>query len=314
MTSNSYNGGLVWSSLGYNPIKKMLLAVGLQDRGKSQIATIAKYLAGKGKFSLLRTRQLEDRFELGAYRDSNLLYAADVDSRFLMHQGVVMLKALVGGDPLTGEVKFGLTPVEMRGSFNVCLTTNDRLRIRIGSNPESWRNRLWIIEFCDLGSFRIIADIAEKLWKDEGPGIVAWAIRGAALLLEDHATKGKVELSRDQQKRIDKLIAESMSVREFVRVCIIREPKKDMTTDELFENYSDWCQQEKIVPVLERSFQEEIRIILEEDLQVKRSNSIQRFITIKLKNGKSKVVTTQRRGYSCICLNPVWLNSGPSIP
>lgn len=75
MTSNSYNGGLVWSSLGYNPIKKMLLAVGLQDRGKSQIATIAKYLAGKGKFSLLRTRQLEDRFELGAYRDSNLPYA-----------------------------------------------------------------------------------------------------------------------------------------------------------------------------------------------------------------------------------------------
>jgi phage/plasmid-associated DNA primase len=123
--------------LGCNPIKKILLNTGLPDRGKSQIAQIAKYLAGKGKFSLLRPRLLDDRFELGSLRDATLLYGADVDSRFLMHEGVEILKSLVGGDPMTGEVKYGLKPVDVPGTFNICLTTNERLR----SGSISRRNR-----------------------------------------------------------------------------------------------------------------------------------------------------------------------------
>src|SRR5262249_30985387 len=98
--------------LGANPAKKLLLITGLRDRGKTQAVVIAKYLAGEGKFSLLRTRQLENRFELGNMRDSTLLYGSDVDRKFLMHEGIDMLKSLVGGDPLTGEVKYGLLPTE----------------------------------------------------------------------------------------------------------------------------------------------------------------------------------------------------------
>jgi hypothetical protein len=58
---------------------------------KTQAVVIAKYLAGEGKFSLLRTRQLENRFELGNMRDSTLLYGSDVDRKFLMHEGIDML-------------------------------------------------------------------------------------------------------------------------------------------------------------------------------------------------------------------------------
>jgi len=47
-----------------------------------------------------------------------------------------------------------------------------------------------------------------------------------------------IALSQPQQARVDKLIAESVSVREFVRTCTVQDPAKDITTMELFENYS----------------------------------------------------------------------------
>jgi len=74
--------------------------------------------------------------------------------------------------------------------------------------------------------------------KDEAQGIVAWAVEGATLLLTHLTTKGMIALSQPQQARVDKLIAESVSVREFVRTCTVQDPAKDITTMELFENYS----------------------------------------------------------------------------
>jgi phage/plasmid-associated DNA primase len=297
--------------LGFNPAKKLLINTGLRDRGKSQIVLIAKHLAGKGKFALLRTTELGKRFELGNIRDANLLYGTDVDRKFLMHEGVEMIKSLVGGDPLTGEVKYGLLPVEFRGLFNICLTTNEKLRIRIGHDPESWRNRIWIIEFVDRAPVTMKFDIGEHLWQEEAQGIVTWAIEGAATLLFNLAEKGKIALSQAQQARVDKLIAESVSVWEFVRLCIVQDPAKDMTTSELFENYSEWCESRQIVPILKSTFQEEIRTVLEEELHVRRVNDIERVINVTSPDGSTCPKPTQMRGFARISLSPGWVGSRP---
>jgi phage/plasmid-associated DNA primase len=295
--------------LGANPAKKILLNVGLRDRGKTQLVLIAKHLAGDGKFSLLRSRHLENRFELGIMRDSTLLYGSDVDRKFLMHEGIDMLKSLVGGDPLSGEVKYGLLPTEIRGQFNVCISTNEKLRIRIGHDPESWRNRLWIINFYDRAPFTPVPDFAEKLWQDEAQGIVAWAIQGATLVLSLLAANGKIQLSKDQQARVDKLIAESVSVWEFVRTCLLQNPEKDITTDELFDNYSAWCDTQQIMPLLKSSFLQESRSALEELLHAKLRHDIERLVSVKSPDGSTCLKPTQKRGYAQIGLSPTWASS-----
>jgi len=223
----------------------------------------------------------------------------------LTHEGIEILKSLVGGDPMGGEVKYGLKLVDVPGTFNICLTTNERLRIRIGHDSESWRNRLWNIVWHHLRPIKMIPNFAEVLWEQEGEGIVAWAVRGAALLLSDLKTYGHVKLSQQQQERIDRIIAESVCVREFVRQCVQAQPGSDLSSGELFVQYELWCRCQNIIPIFDKHFFSEVRPILEEELKAKYSTKIQR---------RNKKGITEVRGYLGIMLNPVWVNRPKKSP
>lgn len=126
----------------------------------------------------LRTDLLQERFEIANYIGKTLLSGLDVSSDFLSNRSAPTLKALVGGDQLMAEIKGCAEPQIVQGTFNVLITANSRLRLRIQDDVEAWRRRLVVLTSAASPAERPIPDFGARLLVDEGPGILNWAVDG----------------------------------------------------------------------------------------------------------------------------------------
>src|SRR5690606_19784052 len=123
----------------------------------------------------LRTNMLDNRFELAGYAGRTLLAAKDVRGDFLQHAGAAQLKALTGSDSLEAESKFSNERCRLRGDYGILITANSRLRVRLDGDESAWRRRLLLVEFATPPKTRI-PDFAREILKEEGPGVLNWAI------------------------------------------------------------------------------------------------------------------------------------------
>ena len=71
------------------------------------------------------------RFELFRYLKKTLLVGVDVEADFLSTKGAAVLKGLVGGDWFDAEQKGGTGCFQVQGNFNVVITSNARLKVRL---------------------------------------------------------------------------------------------------------------------------------------------------------------------------------------
>jgi hypothetical protein len=91
------------------------------------------------------------------------------------------------------------------------------------------------------GSFYAARDFGKFLFEQEGPGILAWAIEGAQMVLREMSDYGDITLTSPQEGCVDNLLAESESMELFVREYVARAAGHDLTKDELMEEYAEFC-------------------------------------------------------------------------
>src|SRR6185503_16122510 len=145
------------------------------------------------------------------------LIGVDVDPDFLSTKGAAVIKGLVGGDYFDAEQKFGTGSFRLQGNFNVLITSNARLRVRLVGDVDAWRRRLTVIRFEGPPPQHKIPDFGAYLVLIEGPGILRWMLEGAAMVLaEIPATGGDFILTDRQKGVVDSLLAESDSLRHFL--------------------------------------------------------------------------------------------------
>jgi Family of unknown function (DUF5906)/Bifunctional DNA primase/polymerase, N-terminal len=123
-----------WAGLalfGYNLPQRFLIVDGTPNGGKGTLVRIIQALVGAMNTYQLRTDCLNERFETYRYRGKTLLIGPDVRGDFLMERGASMLKVLVGGDPISAEGKGLNGDFQMFGTFNIVVTCNSRLRLRL---------------------------------------------------------------------------------------------------------------------------------------------------------------------------------------
>lgn len=224
-----------------NPAQRFMILDGEAGRGKTQLEIIAQKLVGRSNWGELRTAQLDQRFEVYRLARKSLLIGPDVPGDFLMAPGARKLKALVGGDALEGEGKNLNDGIPIEGRFNVLLTCNERLKVRLEGDVGAWRRRLLIVRFEMPPPKKKIENFAEKLFEEEGSGILNWAMAGAWKLLQDLRDHGDFVLTAAQRKRIDDLLDESDSLPKFCRERIRRSESGDLTKDEILEAYGEYC-------------------------------------------------------------------------
>jgi phage/plasmid-associated DNA primase len=232
--------------LGYNRAQRLLILDGEAVRGKTQFANVMQGLVGMENVTQLRTRFLADRFELYRYLKKTLLVGVDVDADFLSTKGASTLKGLVGGDWFDAERKGGTGSYQMQGVFNCLITSNSRLRVRLQGDLGAWNRRLNIVRYEAPPPKKKINDFGGFLIQNEGSGILNWALMGAQMVLSEIPDEGgDLQLTQRQRDTVNSLLAESDSLRWFLRENIAADSSGDLTVAEIVEGYAAYCPERK---------------------------------------------------------------------
>jgi P4 family phage/plasmid primase-like protien len=227
--------------LGRNRAQKIMLIVGTPGGGKSTVLEIIEAVIGPANVCQLRTEHLSERFELSRFLRKTVLSGKDVPGHFLQTEGAHVLKALVGHDLLSAERKGSNCEFQLRGEFGVAVSCNSRLRVKLDGDVDAWRRRLLIMRYEKPKPSRRLLDFAKTLLTEEASGILRWMVDGAILHLQECDSLGDFRLSDAQIDRIDQLLAESDSVRQFVIERIQSSKGCDLTTEEIVQAYFDYC-------------------------------------------------------------------------
>ena len=227
--------------LARNLTQQILILDGEAARGKTTLVKILQGIIGLENVCELRTRQLNERFEIYRYLKKTLLVGSDVPGDFLNEKGAHVLKALVGGDWLDAEQKGGTGNFPLQGNFGVLITSNSRLHVRLDGDSDAWKRRLLIVRFAGPKPVKRIPDFDKILIRDEGSGILNWCLHGLRMLLDDIGTHGEIKLTSNQAGIVDALLSESDSIRHFLMDCVQKSEQDDLSTTEIIEKYAEYC-------------------------------------------------------------------------
>lgn len=245
--------------LGRNLMQSILILVGPGGASKGTISNVLQAIIGDDNCYELRTEHLDERFELFRYIGKTLLYGADVEPEFLRHSGAQTLKKLVGGDLVSPEGKNSNEKFNMRGVFNVVITCNKRLSVRLSGDTGAWRRRLRIIAFKEPVKGRpVIVNFDRMLIEQEGAGILNWAVMGAAQVLADKRAGRTRPLSAAQHERIETLLGQSDSMRLFLDLRVEKRPGEVLEKNDLLEAYADFCGEQSWEPLPELAARKEL--------------------------------------------------------
>jgi P4 family phage/plasmid primase-like protien len=263
--------------LGYNRAQRLLILDGEAGRGKTQFANVMQGLVGMANVTQLRTKHLAERFELFRYLKKTLLVGVDVEADFLSTKGAAVLKGLVGGDWFDAEQKGGTGCFQLQGTFNVLITSNARLRVRLQGDVGAWRRRLSIVRYEAPPPAKRIPDFGGYLVRTEGSGILNWALLGAQKVLSEIPDEGgDFVMSRTQRETVDSLLAESDSLRHFLQDRLIVNSYGDVTTAELVEAYAAYCPERKWQPLPITEVQNKLEGLMLELFGVTKRHDIKR--------------------------------------
>lgn len=267
--------------IGRNLAQKIMALIGTAGGGKSTLLEIIERIIGLDNIEQLRTEHLAGRFEISRFIGKTVLSGKDVPGNFLEVEGAHTLKALVGHDLLSAERKINNATFHLRGDFGVAITCNSRLKVRLDGDAEAWRRRLLIVKYEKTKPEKAIRDFAGMLLQKEAPGILNWMVEGAIQHLTELDEFGDYQLTERQQDRVDSLLAESDSIREFVKKWVTPAQYADVTTSELVEAYYQFCDARGWDPLSGRKVENDLPDVILEIHRVTKRNDVER-------DGKSK--------------------------
>jgi putative DNA primase/helicase len=279
--------------LGFNRAQRLLILDGEAGRGKTQFANVMQGLVGMANVTQLRTKLLAERFELFRYLKKTLLVGVDVEADFLSTKGAAVLKGLVGGDWFDAEQKGGTGCFQLQGNFNVIITSNARLRVRLQGDVGAWKRRITIVRYEAPPPSKRIPDFGAYLVREEGSGILNWALLGAQKLLSEIPDEGgDFFLSQRQKGVVDSLLAESDSLRHFLQEQVMVDQYGDVTSNEIVETYAAYCPEHRWRPLPITEVQNKLEGLMLELFGVTKRHDIKRdeksqrgFSGVKLRGG-----------------------------
>src|SRR5262249_38816485 len=116
----------------------------------------------------------------------------------------------------------------------------------------------------------------ELLVREEGSGILNWAIAGAGMLLDDIAKTGDIILTGRQKQVVTSLLAESDSLRLFLQESIEASEHDDLSVDEIVEGYAEFCPQKGWIPLPITEVHRSLEGLMLELFHVSKGHSIKR--------------------------------------
>ena len=257
-----------------NDMFKIFLLTGVARSGKSTLLAVLEKLVGPDNVGQLRTENLNGRFEAAGFCNKRLLTGPDVPRDFLQAKAVGTLKSLVGGDRTDAEFKNRNERVGVTGNFNVVVTSNHRLVLLHSEDPGAWASRLISIEFTRPVPGKAIRNYADILFKEEGAGILNWAIAGLVKGFREKLQYGDFVLTPAQQARIDNVVGGADSLRRFLQDRV-EKGQGALSTEEIQGAYSRYCEVHGWSPIPYGATAKCLQTLMMELFEAKNSHSLE---------------------------------------
>ena len=251
--------------IGRNLAQRLLLVNGDAGSGKSQLLGLIERVIGAEFSHQLRVSQLGGRFEMREYANKRLLTGKDVGADFLTGRNASQIKSLTGGDMLTAERKQDNEGVTFRGDFHVAIVSNDELTLRVEGDADAWERRLLSIHMKRPPDLEVVPDFSNVILREEGAGILAWAVEGARRHLRNNY---RYDLTAGQRGLIERIVSAADGVRLFADEMLLEDDSGEAvaTMDGLCEAYDEFAKKHdferykkpvlgrKLVPVIKVKF------------------------------------------------------------
>jgi P4 family phage/plasmid primase-like protien len=224
--------------LGENVDHRILLTMGTSGGGKSTFINAMIGVIGQKNIGELRTDQLLARFELGNLLGKTVLIANDVPSDFLLKPGATKLKSMVAGDPMSAEIKGVTGQVSVTGTFNVAITSNAVVCVKIDQDLEAWRRRILPLIFSKPKPKNKDTGLLKKILDQEKPGVLNWMLDGLDALRKDNFHFALNEKLRNQT---DDFLMASRAPEIFVEDCLEKREGAKLTKEVVNKLYHEYC-------------------------------------------------------------------------
>ena len=129
---------------------------------------------------------------------------------------------------------------------------------------------LWICYNCPPVMDKI-CHFDELLLKEEGSGILNWAIEGACKLIRNG---GNIPRSEAHLKRIEDLLMESDSVRAFITTAFELEENGKVLSNQLYSAYKQFCDERDWEPLPERKAMRQMKQQIESTFHIEQRHDL----------------------------------------
>jgi putative DNA primase/helicase len=164
---------------------------------------------------------------------------------------VAKIKALTGEDTITAALKYQ-NYFQFQPEVKLLLATNHPPRIP-ATDDSIWR-RVKVVPFnVTVPEEKRIADLAEMLVREEGPGILRWAVLGYRELRSNGL--GEPDAVKDAVASYRK--AEDV-VGNFVLECCVRDNESKTLRRGLYKAYSEWAKESGLRPMSSKRLASEL--------------------------------------------------------
>lgn len=208
--------------------------VGHGANGKSKLIEVLTTLIGSQFTTSLSIQSMTtNRFATASLIGKKLNVCSEEESKYMKSD---KFKAMVSGDPVEAEWKYGAT-FSFRPRTKYLFATN--AMPTFDSINHGLRRRLKIIFF-----HRVFQEseqdksIMDKILP-ELPGILAWTIEGAKRLREQNYVFTKTNNTDEMIKEFEGVVSSAIM---FVREQYVEEENAFIGNDELYLAYSEWCE------------------------------------------------------------------------
>ena len=242
--------------LGRNTTQTMLAITGPGGCGKSTLEIIIELLVGANSYTQIRPEHIGTRFETNFFMGKTLLAGKESRASFFTAKGMSIIKSLVGGDDLRAEPKNSNNHEMIKGIFNVIIVGNSipKLEFEDKNDKSAYRRRFRWIRCKDFKPENPIPNLAQKIFSEEGSGILNFALDGAKKILISES----MSCNDLQEARLDYLFGSSEPLDLFLASCVESNRNTTITSDELFTAFSEFSASMEWTPWTQRDFQKRI--------------------------------------------------------
>lgn len=227
--------------------KKAIIFVGEGDTGKTTLLEVITYFLGKENISSISLQKMSsDKFSAAHLYEKHGNLVDELSARDISDTG--SFKVATGGGSITGEYKFGNQFTFQ--NFSKFTFACNKIPDVTDFDDTAYFNRWIVIRFENTIEKKIPNFIATLQSDEERSGLFNWSMEGLERLL----TQGRFTYSNDADETKMEMMRSSSSAGEFIAKCIRQKIGEEITKEEMYDHYVEFCTQNKLSVATKKSF------------------------------------------------------------